>query len=455
MTDSVFTGGGAQSIGISASPAIYDGQPHGVSVQILPLGPHYNYSITYNGSTQIPTNVGVYNVLVSVQRPFNENLNASAVFYILKKPAQIAIVPDSKTIVYDGNPHQANVITTPANLSFSVKYNGGDIVPVSPGVYNVVATINDSNYQGTATGTITITGDVSYYFKGGDASNVANWYLDSGYTTTSTILPNDKSIVYIDGNVTFGNFICNHLIVGKFSSSPIALDVSWLGVPYPHLYWPSTWEFYNNSSVSQQIGLGGLNGTSSVIVHYPNAVPFNSPEIITSYVGFPYIIQVGNLSIPYGTLSIIGSTYGSVAWSVAQNLKEGDDWIFFIQFHSGKSLIDPQITQISCSFNDAVTGESVFDSSEFISCIFVSQDGFGNTINQDGYLMHVVVESQTLQKLLGSYKDGVVAIVPLLGEIQWHEVNNTQVGPNLLTQRSQNFQVTVSRSLNAPADFLT
>ena len=431
--------------------ATYDGSSHAVSVTTVPAG--LSTMVTYNNSTTLPVNAGSYNVTATVTAAGYSG-SANAVLRISKARASIYF-SGSSDVVYDGSSHGLTVSTTPSGLSNSVTYNGSLTAPSAGGSYNVVATITDPNYQGIGRSSLVIEGQ-PFYFSGGSASNLSNWWKDSGRTQQATSFPDATSTVYIDGAVNAGTIACNHLIVGKFSSSPIALDESWLGVPNPNSYWPSTWEFYNNSSVSPQIGGDlGLNGTSSVIVHYPNSVPFNSLESITSYVGFPYIIQAGNLSIPYGTLSIDASTHGSVAWSAVQNLKEGDDWIFFIQFHSGTSLIDPQITQLSCSFNDAVTGETVFDSSEFIPCIFLSQDGSGNTINQDGYLMHVVVESPTLQKLLGSYKDGVVASVPLLGEIQWKEVNNTQVGPNLLTQRSQNFQVTVSRSLNAPADFLT
>lgn len=58
--------------------------------------------------------------------------------------------------VYDGTPKSATATTTPAGLAVSFTYNGSATAPVAAGSYTVVGTINDQNYQGSATGTMTI-----------------------------------------------------------------------------------------------------------------------------------------------------------------------------------------------------------------------------------------------------------------------------------------------------------
>lgn len=58
--------------------------------------------------------------------------------------------------VYDGTPKTATVTTVPAGRPVTVTYNGGATVPVNAGSYAVVATVNDPDYQGTASGTLTI-----------------------------------------------------------------------------------------------------------------------------------------------------------------------------------------------------------------------------------------------------------------------------------------------------------
>ena len=52
----------------------------------------------------------------------------------------------------------SNVINTdPAGLGVVVTYNGSSIPPTDAGVYAVVATVDDPDYVGSATGTMSIT----------------------------------------------------------------------------------------------------------------------------------------------------------------------------------------------------------------------------------------------------------------------------------------------------------
>ncbi|HEX6183448.1 MAG TPA: pectinesterase family protein, partial [Pyrinomonadaceae bacterium] len=57
---------------------------------------------------------------------------------------------------YTGQPVAASVITEPANLAVQVTYNGSTEAPVASGSYEVVATITEPGYNGTATGTLVI-----------------------------------------------------------------------------------------------------------------------------------------------------------------------------------------------------------------------------------------------------------------------------------------------------------
>jgi Pectinesterase/MBG domain/Immunoglobulin domain len=57
---------------------------------------------------------------------------------------------------YTGSPTPATVTTNPGGLGVEVTYNGSTTPPTAIGSYAVVATVQDANYQGTATGTLTI-----------------------------------------------------------------------------------------------------------------------------------------------------------------------------------------------------------------------------------------------------------------------------------------------------------
>jgi len=57
---------------------------------------------------------------------------------------------------YDGAPEAVLATTTPAGFPVDITYNGSSTVPTEAGTYAVTATIDDLNYQGSATGTLVI-----------------------------------------------------------------------------------------------------------------------------------------------------------------------------------------------------------------------------------------------------------------------------------------------------------
>ncbi|HEY9285864.1 MAG TPA: MBG domain-containing protein [Pyrinomonadaceae bacterium] len=60
------------------------------------------------------------------------------------------------TQTYTGAPLAPSVATDPAGLNVNLTYNGSAARPTAAGTYNVVATVEDAAYQGTATGTFVI-----------------------------------------------------------------------------------------------------------------------------------------------------------------------------------------------------------------------------------------------------------------------------------------------------------
>lgn len=67
-----------------------------------------------------------------------------------------AVTLSNLSHVYDGTPKPASLATDPNGLMVNVTYNGSPTAPTNAGSYTVVATVNDPNYQGTATATLTI-----------------------------------------------------------------------------------------------------------------------------------------------------------------------------------------------------------------------------------------------------------------------------------------------------------
>lgn len=76
---------------------------------------------------------------------------------ITVNPATANLVLGHLTQTYDGSPKSITVVTIPADLAVDVTYAGSATPPTGAGSYAVVATVNDANYVGSASGTLVIT----------------------------------------------------------------------------------------------------------------------------------------------------------------------------------------------------------------------------------------------------------------------------------------------------------
>jgi hypothetical protein len=85
----------------------------------------------------------------------NYSGSASGSLEISKATATVQI--SSLSQIYDGSSKPVTVTTTPSGLSVSVTYDGSATIPSALGTYAVSATVTDSNYQGSASGTLSIT----------------------------------------------------------------------------------------------------------------------------------------------------------------------------------------------------------------------------------------------------------------------------------------------------------
>ena len=75
---------------------------------------------------------------------------------IIANKATATVNLGSLSQVYDGAAKSATAATTPNGLTLNLTYDGSAAAPTNAGSYSVVGTINDSNYQGTANGTMVI-----------------------------------------------------------------------------------------------------------------------------------------------------------------------------------------------------------------------------------------------------------------------------------------------------------
>lgn len=130
----------------------YDGTPKSPTVTTAPVG--VSIAMTYNGAPSTPTAAGSYPFEVNVTNP-NYTGATAGTLVIAQGTATLAL--GDLVQPYDGQPHSVTTTTTPAGLAVSVTYNGSTVAPTNPGTYAVIATLNDANFTGTISDTLTIT----------------------------------------------------------------------------------------------------------------------------------------------------------------------------------------------------------------------------------------------------------------------------------------------------------
>ena len=140
------------TVTLTGLAATYDGKAKPVTVTTTPAD--LNVEITYNGSLTAPTAAGSYPVQATIQEA-NYRGTANGTLVIGKATASLVLANLSSS--YDGQQKTASAATTPANLGVAFTYDGSPTAPIQAGSYAVTASLNDANYQGTASGTLVIT----------------------------------------------------------------------------------------------------------------------------------------------------------------------------------------------------------------------------------------------------------------------------------------------------------
>jgi MBG domain/MBG domain (YGX type)/Immunoglobulin I-set domain len=134
----------------------------GATFSVAATGTGLSYQWLFNGtvigtSSSLTLNnlatsqAGVYTVIVSGTC---NSVTNSATLTVNKAAASITL--GNLNPSYNGSAKTATATTTPSGLAVTFTYNGSTTAPTSAGSYTVVGTINDPNYQGSATGTLVI-----------------------------------------------------------------------------------------------------------------------------------------------------------------------------------------------------------------------------------------------------------------------------------------------------------
>jgi uncharacterized protein with FMN-binding domain len=138
-------------IALSNLQQVFDGSAKKVTVSTTPAG--LATQVLYDTFATMPIKVGTYTVGVTVQ---DSNYKGSAQGKLdILSAATISLTELSKP--YNGNPQSPKVTTNPPGLKVNLTYNKNPMVPHEAGTYEILATIEDALYKGSATGKFVIT----------------------------------------------------------------------------------------------------------------------------------------------------------------------------------------------------------------------------------------------------------------------------------------------------------
>ncbi|MFM9133441.1 MAG: YDG domain-containing protein, partial [Actinomycetota bacterium] len=191
----------------------YNGTPRALASTTTPAALNVVTKYTGSGSTvyaetvQAPTNAGTYSVNGTINET-NYAGSANAAWRVTKQSTQVTIDPAHLTRTFDGTVRTPAVSTSPQGKNVSVTYTGtggttysSQWAPANAGTYTVTATVQEGNFEGSRSETLTIaraaqspldivsTGTVAYgstlplVTSGGSGSGAVTYSVLSGPCT--------------------------------------------------------------------------------------------------------------------------------------------------------------------------------------------------------------------------------------------------------------------------------
>lgn len=274
----------------------------GLSVAYTSSSPLTNTGSSYTMNSGTGTGVVKYNQAGDAN--YNAALEVTANVNAAKATATVTLGNLAPT--YTGSPISATATTTPSGLIVDFTYNGSSTAPTNSGTYAVVGTINDSNYQGSASGsmiigksnsTITVTGSTAFTYTGSAQGS-----------TTSTISGSTGAVAYSysgTGSTSYTASATPPTNGGTYQViASVAADVN-----------------YNGAS-SVAFGFT-INKANALIAVTPYNVTYDSnPHTSTGTatgVETPTPSDLSSLLTLSGTTHTAAGTYNNDSWSFAGN----------------------------------------------------------------------------------------------------------------------------------------
>ena len=179
--------GTTATVTLGSLTATYNGSAQSATATTVPPGLYVTF--TYNGLSTPPTNAGTYTVVGIVT---GSSYQGSKTGTLIISKASAAITFGNLVATYNGSAQSATATATPAVQNISFTYNGLSTPPTNDGSYMVTATIEDPNYQGTATSSFVINSTAIDEFSTPPTFVTAisaqlNWLVNVGQGVTAVV----------------------------------------------------------------------------------------------------------------------------------------------------------------------------------------------------------------------------------------------------------------------------
>jgi alpha-tubulin suppressor-like RCC1 family protein len=117
---------------------------------------------------------------------------------------------------YNGTAHGASATTLPMGLAVTITYDGSTTAPTNAGSYTVVGTINDTNYQGSASGTLVIAKASATVALG----SLNSTYDGTPHSATAITAPTGLTVGFTyNGSATAPTNAGSYTVVGTISDA--------------------------------------------------------------------------------------------------------------------------------------------------------------------------------------------------------------------------------------------
>ena len=221
-------------------------------------------------------------------------------FTIAKATATIQLA--GLNAIYDGTPKPVTATTNPSGLAVSITYNGSPTAPINAGSYSVIATINNNNYQGSATGTLVISTAATVVSLTSSLNpSVFGQSVSFTAVVSSAAGTPIGSITFYDGTTVLGTATLNASGWAVLSTSALSTATHSITAVYGG---GTNFQSSTSFGFSQVVNRAA---TSTTLSSSPNPSLFGQAVTLTATVNATNSVPTGTITFSDGT-TVLGSS---------------------------------------------------------------------------------------------------------------------------------------------------